>query len=210
MSSYQLNVDFDNADLSVINAAGELVTITKQTTGTSGPSVAWVAFSPLSANSVSWQDQYTVYASRTTLQSGATINMMSQASALETQSLPFSSAGLFGAPDPSITLPLDSYGLRNKYTTTPSLVFGLAQAANVTGTAFPASPINANIVPQNQSAVFQPLDIINVFVQANTNNGMVLSQVSGQTLTLTFGAGVNEITIKYNPQTGGFYQVSSS
>jgi hypothetical protein len=209
MSMYQLNVDFDPADLAVINAAGELVTITKQTAGSShGATVAWVAFNPLSANTVTWQDQYTMYASRTALQGGATISMMSQTDALETKSLPFTTSGLFGSPDPSVTLPLDSYGLENQYTTVPSMVFGLAQEANVTGTAFPASPINANIVPMNQNAVFQPLDIIQVFVQANTDNGMVLSQVSGQALTLTFGAGVNEITVKYNPNTGGFYQLS--
>ena len=205
---YQLNIDFSQADLATVLAAQELVTITKQTGGGSGPSVAWVAFSPLQANSVTWQDQYTMYASRTALQGGATINMMSQATALETKSLPFGNTGSFGNPDPAVTLPSDSYGLENQYGTTPYLVFGLAQEANISGTAFPASPINATIVPANQSAVFQPLDIVQVFVQANVDNGMVLSQVAGQALTLTFGAGVNEITILYNAATGGFQQVS--
>ena len=202
---YQLNIDIDPADLAVILEAGELVTIVKQTTGSAGgPQVAWVAFDPLQANSVSWQDSYTMYASRTQLEGNATINMMSQAPAGQTQSLPFTNEGSFQAADPTIVLPSDTYGVENQYTTAPFLVFGLAQEANVTGTSSPASPINASVVPMNQRATFQPLDVVTVFLQANTSNGMVINTVTGQPITLTFGGGTNEITIAYDAAIGGF------
>lgn len=203
---YQLNIDFTPADLQTILAAGEQVVITKQTGGSNG-NVAWIAFSPLGSNTVTWTDTYTMYASRSTLQGGATINMLSQAAALETESLPFN--GGFLAADPTIKLSADQYGVENQYNTTPYMVFGLAQSANVSGSAFPASPINATVVPANQSVIFSPLDVIQVFVAANIDNGMVLSNVSSASLTLTFGNGVIEQTVAYNATIGGF-QTSSA
>ncbi|MQA37284.1 hypothetical protein [Rugamonas aquatica] len=59
-------------------------------------------------------------------------------------------------------------------------------------------------MPANQSAIFSPLDVIQVFVVANIDNGMVLSDVSSASLTLTFGNGVIELTVAYNAAVGGF------
>lgn len=206
---YQLNVDFSTADLNIINQAQEQVVIVKQVNGSSSASsVAWVAFNPLPANSVTWSDSYTLYATRTQLQSNATIQMLAQATAMETESLPFTSTATFGPADPTVVLPSDTYGVENQYTVTPYMTFGLAQAANITGSGVPASPINAVMVPENQSATFEPLDVIQVFLMANVNNGMVLSSVQSKAITVTFGAGVNEHTITYNAAIGGFQLTS--
>ncbi|NLR74231.1 hypothetical protein [Leeia aquatica] len=204
MPSYKLNIDFAATDLGTLLSAGENVVITKTVNGSAGSSVAWVTFSPLEQNTVSWTDSYTLYASTSSVQNGATINMLSQAPGAETMQLPFTNLASFGAATPGLTLPVDTYGLVNQYLRQPAMTFGLAQEANVSGTGLPASPINAALVPMNHQATFQPLEIIQVFMQANIDSGMVLTEVYSNTIDLTFGAGVNEQTIVYSPAVGGF------
>ncbi|KQW02825.1 hypothetical protein [Rhizobacter sp. Root1221] len=207
MSQYQLNIGFLQADLNTLLAANELVTIVKQTSAGGAPTIAWVTFSPFLTNSVTWEDEYTLYASNTAIEGNATIEMMSQTAAAETQRLIFSSGSFQGA-QPGVTLPGDTYGVLNGDTGVPALTFGLAQQANVSGNAVPSSPINAQLVPMQQNAAFTPLDVIQVFMQSNTSNGMVLSNVTGPAITLTFGDGINELAIQYDASVGGFTQAA--
>lgn len=206
MSVYELSVEFDDADLEVINRAAQKITITRHVAGQSANQVAWVAFSPLENNSIQWEDSYYLYASNSEIQNGATIKVLSDKLALETKQLPFTSTGIFGNPT-SVILPQGKYGLANQYTTRPSMVFGLAQTATVQGVAVPASPLNASLVPMNQFATFQPLDKIEVSLEANADNGMVISRVSSNALPITFGGSVTKIACKYNAAIGGFQLV---
>lgn len=203
---YTLNIDISAADLSTIHSAKEQVVITKQT-GDGNGNVAWVTFKPLTNNTVTWTDTYELYASTSQVENGATISMMSQVSALDTQQIVFDT--VFGSPTVGLALPQGSYGVLNADEDNPSMVFGLAQQANVSGTGFPASPINASIVPKNQSASFSPLDIVQVFLATKTNNGMVITNISSTALTVTLGNGVTTATILYNASTGAFQQSSS-
>jgi hypothetical protein len=203
MPAYQLNINFSQTDLASIRAAGKRVIITKQTYASSGPKVAWLAFLPQANNTVSWQDQYTMYASRSELQNGTTIQMMSQAPAQETKYLPFNSSGLFGAAA-AATLPLNCYGVQNGYHSRSTLVFGLAQKATVNGAVFLDSPTNAGIVFQNQSESFSPLDALSILVHADVQNGMVISSMTSPELRVTFDAGSSEHTITYDATIGGF------
>jgi hypothetical protein len=203
MSQYQLNISFTQADLDTLHEAGELVTIVKQTTSGGSATVAWVTFDPFTSNTVTWEDTYTLYASNTEIEGNATIQMMSQAPAAEMQSLIFASGSFQGAQQ-GVTLPADTYGVLNNETDVPALTFGLAQEATVSGNAVPSSPINAQWVPSHQNAAFEPLDVIQVFMQAQTSNGMVLSDVTSQAITLTFSGDAPSQAIAYSAALGGF------
>lgn len=202
---YKLNIDIDAADLATIHAAGEQVVITKQTGG-GDTSVAWVAFKPLTNNTVTWEDTYWLYASTSQVENGATINMMSQAPALETKQIGFDT--VFSGAKAGTVLPQGTYGVLNSDQDNRAMVFGLAQAANVSGTGFPASPINASLVPKNQPATFTPLDVVQVFLASHTSNGMVITNITSDALTVIFGGDVSTATIKYNADAGKF-QLSS-
>lgn len=58
MPIYELNIAFDEAGLNALAASGQKVTIVKQSRG--GKLTAWINFSPLLANAISWSEQYSV------------------------------------------------------------------------------------------------------------------------------------------------------
>lgn len=205
MPSYTLNIDIDSSDLNPIYNAGELITITKQTS--SGSAVAWVAFSPFENNTVTWTDSYALYASNTSIQAGAVISQMSNVAATPGSLYPFAN-GAFGASSPDPTLPPNTYEISNGMPQFPQLTFGLAQGVQVNGTGFPNNPINAQPVPASQTATFTPYDTISVFLMSQVQTSQVLTTVVSKSIQLTFGGSTTSQTISYDAQTGGWDLVS--
>lgn len=199
MPNYTLNIDFDTAELPPIYAANEQVTIVKQSPD--GKPVAWVALVPFQNNTVSWKDSYALYAARKLMQPMEVISQLSNTPASPGLQYPFAE-GKFdrGTPDPG--LPPNTYGTMNQMSEFPELTFGLAQDVQVNGTAQPNNPINAQIIPFNQTAQFTPLDKITVFLQSNVRSGMVLTTVTSQSIELSFGAATTSRTISYSARSG--------
>lgn len=206
MPNYQLNADISAADLATIHAAGQSIVLLKLTG--SGTPLSWVAFTPMEGNSVQWVESYALYASTSEVTSGTTITMMSQTAASPQQNYPLTAAGAFGPPVQDTTIGVDTYESVNNFAAFPLMSFGLAQGVQVNGTAFPYQPINAQAVPLNQTVTFAPLTEVVIFLETNITSGMVITEVLSNSTTLTFGNGINDITVAY--ESGTFVQTGSS
>lgn len=199
MSSYELIVQIDSADVKEINAAKQVVTIVKEVGGSSGEPVAWVAFSPFENNDVSWEEQYGVYASTSQVENGATITKTSAVNPATSEvSYPFQN-GTFGSPIPGG--PANSYGIANQYS--QQFTFGMAQSVTANGSKFDASPLNAVPVLSNEDATFTPIEKIKVFLHAHFNNGVIITNITSKALEVDL-TNSPKVTIKYDKASGKF------
>lgn len=202
MPTFTLNVEFNSADLAAIKAANEQVVILK-TAQITNNDVVWVAFAPFAENTVSWEDDYAVYASNQSLEQGAVVQLSATQKAKPELIYPFT-AGAFGAPKKAPSIGPSTYEISNQDFDTPSLIFGLAQAAQVNGTVTKYSPLNAEVVLRGQQARFTPFDSISVLLMSKAEPGFVISEVFGTPIVLQFGGSQNAITIAYDGKKGVF------
>ena len=225
MTTYTLNLNFkSSADVAAVLAAGEMITLLKASSMVVGSGiaaaavascsqaaplqVAWLAFPPIQSNIVSWSDSNVIFAAQS-LTPGAVIIVQANSAIQVTQQRPYTSQGTFGAVDTSAPLPVPYFGCANQYTNSLGYMgFGPAQAATVNGLNQSASPFAAAYVPQNQSAAIQAQDIVSVFLQTGTSNGMVLPLPISQACQCAFSASVTEISASYNSSLGQF-QITS-
>jgi hypothetical protein len=204
MATYTLNIAFDTAGLNAINAAGQKVTIVKQTTV--GKPIAWISFVPQMSNTITWTEQYAVYSSTTNLQSGATIQTSSSATAVGGSQYILNTSGFFDPGIQGVTDP-NTYEISNR---DPALMVngvemvtaGLLQGATVNNVQVTA-PMCAVGILYNQDGLFTPIETIQVFTSSYANNGMVISSVAGSALTVTYTTNTSA-SIKYNDQDNVF------
>src|SRR5262245_43912610 len=207
MSFHQLNIQIDAQGLELLNQAGQRVTIVQQV-GVGSPVVAWVSFQPrLGTNTVTWFDNYSVYASTTQIQHGAQIIIQQTRVApegfiftLRGGQLDFGQRGLpdtaFGVTndDPSFTVGGN-----------PMVTSGLYQEAIVNGQAT-AGPINAVGIAYQASATFTPMQRVQVFA-AFAFNSQVISFVTSPTLLVDMTQGSTQ-TIRWDNARNQFVMVS--
>ena len=193
MADLSLRIQLTSNDTREINEVGQKVTIVKEVDGTNGSRTVWLAFSPFEGNDVEWQTEYGVYASNTQVLPGATISMLSSVNPAQKElSYPFEN-GTFG--NPTNELPDMSYGVRNN---SPDLLtFGLAQAVSANGSRFDSNPLNAVPIRNSQNGIFRPVERVQVFLSANFDNGVVITNVIGDALTVDLTNEPNQ-TIHFN------------
>lgn len=204
MPGYELDITFDQAGLQALNAAGQSVTIVKQTAG-SKP-VAWITFTPQLFNVITWNPVYSVYSSTTNAQAGAIIQTSSKATAIGGSSYNLNTAGFFDSGVSGAVGPTQ-YQIVNsdpdlKIGSTAMVTGGLLQGASVNGTAVTA-PMCAVGILFNQTAVFTPIETILVFTSSYSNNGIVISQVAGTALAVSYTTN-QKAAITYNDQQNQF------
>ena len=207
---YQLNIAIDSNGLNAIYQAGLAVTLVKSVVASplvqGNLPIAWVEFQPFQNNLVSWIENYHAYATTTTVQSGATIFMTSQTSTPVQTGWTYSFAqGQFSAAQGG------AVGVYTVHNNTPgsTFSFGLAQQASINNvTTF--APLNAQPVPFNMDATFTPQEIISIFLSSYVNNGVVISQVASNALTVTLTSQHPTASIGYNDQQNSFYLIGQS
>jgi hypothetical protein len=204
MPNYKLNVLFSSKDVGTIFDASEKVVLLKK--ASAGTPVAWVTFQPFEQNYISWTEEYAIYASNKQIQSGATIDKLSEVASIPKQLYTFN-RGTFAPPVSGTDFQDGQYVTTNKMNGYDTLVFGLAQEVECNGNIIPGSPINAAIVPLNQTAKFTPYETITIFLEANINNGTVVTDIISTSLDVTFGGSITEITVQYDSSIGGFKQI---
>lgn len=185
MTQYTLNIQFDDQGLKQVNAAQQKVTIVKQVPN--GSPVAWVLFEPEETNVITWEEIYSVYASATNIQNGATIVTSSTAPASGGNTYTFK-ASQFGAGVPGINATdMAVYNQDAAITIdgVEEITSGLYQGATVNGGAS-ASPLNAVPVLYNETATFTPIETIQVFLSNYENNGLVITDVISNDLIVTY------------------------
>jgi hypothetical protein len=204
MPNYELDITFDKAGLEALNAAGQSVTIVKQSSG--AKPTAWISFKPQLANKISWTEQYSVYSSTTNAQSGAQIVTSSEATAIGGSSYNLNTSGFFD-PGVSGAVGPTQYEVINgdpdlKIGNTAMVTSGLVQGASVNGSTV-SSPMCAAGVLFNQTALFTPIETIMVYTSSYANNGIVISSVAGNALTVTYTTN-DSASISYNDQNNQF------
>ncbi len=204
MTTYTLNIDIDKAGLDILTEASQQICIVKQTTPTSNP-VIWVTFHPELTNSVTWTEDYLVYGSSTSIQSGATIetNSVLPASGGDTYTFENGQFDENGKPGNSAV----QYGVDNQDDNFNPLTAGLAQVNSQT--AGETIPINATEVPFNNTGVYTPIEKVQVFAMAEVNNALVLSSVTGDALLVDLTEQPNQ-TIHYQDSDNTFQPGSLS
>lgn len=202
--NYQINISIDNAGLNTIYGNGLYVTLVKsvvqQPVSQGNLPIAWVAFQPLQQNQISWQEQYSMYATTTALQAGATIVMTSQTTQPIQTGWTYTFAqgqfqGTSGGSQSTFNLSNQQQG---------SFSFGLSQTAVVNNVQVTA-PLNAVPVAFNMNATFTPLETISLFLASYSNNGSVISQVASNALVITLSSQNPVANVGFNDQSNTFY-----
>lgn len=204
MPTYELDIAFDKAGLNALSASGQKVTIVKQSSG--GKPTAWISFSPQLANTITWTEQYSVYSSTTNAQAGAQIITSSEATAIGGSSYTLNTSGYFDNGVSGVVGPTQ-YQIINAdpdlmIGQTPMVTGGLVQGASVNGTTVSA-PMCAVGILYNQTAMFTPIETILVYTSSYSDNGIVISSVAGNALTVQYTTN-DTASITYNDQNNQF------
>ncbi len=193
-SEYTLNINFTEEDLKYIEGTGKKVVIVKESDDSNHSmalkakggfvtDVAWVTCNPRMSIDVSWEDTYSVYASDTKIQNGATIKTTSNKEAEpKTRLYNFTDGGYFDDEpysDGSISM---AYYVKNSCGETET--FGLAQTAKVSSAVYSLNPINAISMLNNDYGYFIPVEKVKVFLSANADNGKVISVIQSDVLVV--------------------------
>jgi hypothetical protein len=200
MANYALNLIFSGKDLDIIDRCRQKVVIAKQSTN--GSKTAWITFDPFEYNSVEWTEQYALYASTSEVKKGATIRKMSDCTALQQVNSVFE-RGWFAEFQPQ-PLPNNTFKITHKNADSGVLTFGLAQNVIVNGSMFDNHPINAVPVAYGHSATMSPIERIDVYLAANLDTAMVLTEVDSPVISLAYSGDTTEFSIEYNSDTGMF------
>ncbi|EGG17207.1 hypothetical protein DFA_08194 [Cavenderia fasciculata] len=173
----------NQAGLAALKSADEKVCIVKSVNNKVS-NVVWISFKPFLNNSVEWNEgTYGLYASGSQIQGGATISRLSTIpSVSKGHQYPFNDSGFF---DQANEVAAKGYSIVNHYE--EALTFGLTQTATVNGKLVD-SELNATTVLRNQSVDYTPIVTLSVYVSSVQNNGSIISNVSGEALTLTYSS----------------------
>jgi hypothetical protein len=211
MMDFSLTLNFNSTDFSNIKAENLMIAKAVASAGSpSGPSVVWLSFAPWANNVITWTENYGLYAMQGKAQNGATIRCDAQntdngGTASDGPSYYTFADREFSGPlsDGGQKVAPGSYGIFNNNINNMSTVFGLCQAASVSGTPVPLSAINALDVPKAQLVTFTPITTIYIWLEKSGKQGTILNDVKTGTTTIQM-VGDTPVTLTYNGDTGLF------
>lgn len=208
---YSLVLNFAPEDLEIINGASQKVAIAKPVSNSSAD-VIWVTFDPFESNTVQWEENYWIYASTVdTSNTGETISKLSEVQpgpAVDGAYYNFSNNATFGDYVTSPSVDPGTYAAINgmswdKYN---ALTFGLAQSALINETVEERRPLSANSVLATQEIQMTPFTQVYVWLEGRFESSTIITDITGNKSSLTFGGGVNEIAVTYDGKSGRFTQ----
>lgn len=206
MATYSITLNIGAAGVTQINTnLGQFVTLVKSVKPTPAPGkpiVAWVATAAMDTMVISWEEDYYVYAYEELVSVGDTITGFSQSDMATVGQKYTYSAGNFDAGTPGDP---GTYGAVNQ--SGGNITMGLAQMVSTGGTPS-ASPINAVTVGNTEEADFTPEVIVSVFLQGYSNNGVVISEITGNACTVTLTSAAPNATLAFNVSDNVFTQTS--
>ena len=209
MTTYTLNFTMD--DTGLVNIDGMRVTLAKRVTSSlvnGNAATAWISFLPCETVQVSWQEDYYIYASQTEIEDGATVIMQSDtpAAVVGDQLYTYQPSGVFTNQPETTGGAFVTLNSRN-FDQSPNVwTMGLAQAASVNGGKSMLSPLNAMTVPYNIRASFTPIEEVSIWLSRYDNNGVVISQLGSDALTVALTSQSPSANISFNSSNNSFYQ----
>jgi len=200
---YSLNISIDSAAVRTINQTRQRVTLVKSKAG--GTTLAWVTFKPMENNLVTWEENYLIYATTTALQEGAVLDLQSQTDLpVQTGFVYTLQDGVFNKGDGGTK---GLFAAVNQDENGEN--FGLAQTAIIHGKSVLA-PLNAIPVNHNQNVTFEPIETVSIYLSNIQDNGVVISDVSGDALTVELTSVAPNATIGFNDGSNTFFLQGTS
>lgn len=206
MAEFALNLEIDPQSLPFIRAAQERIILAKPVGGDS-PNVVWQSFDPFGTNTVTWTEEFGLYASDTQLVNGAAIRKISeQLLAEEERYYTFTPGAVFEGPYADPRVGVGQYAAQNSMPVSsyPQLTFGLTQAAKVNNTPVPGRPLNAANVLPNRLVIFSPITRVYVWLESNLASSTVITQILSNVAIVTYSGGITTRDLVYDPNTGMF------
>jgi hypothetical protein len=204
-----MEIQIDSDGLSAIYAANQVVTLTRDVdqavdgVRVAALVIAWQAFQPLQMNAINWTDQYYCFATTTPLLMNAVITMNSTSS--EPMQIGFVYQFAQGQFIKQQQQDVNSYIVANA--SAGSFAFGMAQSATVNNVPTLA-PFCIVPVLYNETAYFNPSDVIEIFLSSAGGAGALLPSPSEALDVLAQSGGGSEPTIGFDDETDTFYQIS--
>jgi len=146
MPKFTLNTSFNPIDLGVLHTTGTNIVVAKPSSGGNAPNVAWIVFRPSESNSMTWEEEYGIYASPQSIQNGAVLTQMAATPFPASAGTVYSmlDSGTFGPPVPGGTPGI--FTAVNQYNNVAPggpgfLTFGLFQNASVNGSTMKGNAV---------------------------------------------------------------------
>jgi hypothetical protein len=200
---FNLNVAFTNEQLQILYITGTNVIIAKPTMG-GQPNVAWLAFKPLQANTVSWSEQYGIYASTQSITNGAKLTQLSSVPvpAADNKLYTLQDSGVIAGPNPGGQP--GAFTVLNQYSGKPYMTVGLYQNANVNGTDILNNAVSAAPVLLQSTAAMTPFTTVYIWLQSQVTGNTVVTNVTSPMTALKFGGSIDSISVAYDSASGKF------
>ncbi|WP_420573795.1 hypothetical protein [Kordia sp.] len=214
MSTYKLQIFFSDNELRAIYETGANVIISKPSINGNDPNVAWQVFKPFNANTITWEENYGIYASTSELKSGAELNQLAF--------IPIgASMGKLYKLESNATIdgPLSGgtkgfYTLTNNYSegTIPEtenskkriMTLGLFQDANINGMNIKGNAVSAAPVLLGSTATMTPYSTVYIWLQSQIRSNTVVTTITSPKTALRFTDNMHEISVSYDIDSGKF------
>lgn len=206
MATFTLNLEIDNASLQLIRSAQERIILAKPVGGGS-PNVVWQSFDPFGSNSVTWTEEFGLYASDTQVINGASIRKMSsQEPADDASYYTFTPGATFEGPYLDPRVGPGQYAAQNSMPNSqyPVLTFGLTQAATINGAPVKGRPLNAVSVLPNRFVSFTPITTVYVWLESNVTSSTVISNITSNNTIVKYAGAITTRDLVYDPNLGMF------
>ena len=203
MADYTLNINFNNDQLEAIYSTNSNIIIAKPSGGDS-PNVAWQSFKPLQSNTLTWDEQYGIYVSNSSVEHGATLDQLSSTSIGAAMNMLYTlePSGIINGP--STGGAANSLALLNSYDNKDYMTVGLFQDATVNGTQIIGNATSAAPTLLASTAIMTPFTTVYIWIQSQVESNSVVTTVTSPMTPLVFGGGVNELTVQYDTDSGQF------
>lgn len=178
---YRLVLEIDSASLEVLRRAHVRVALAKGS-ATTRPSVAWLAWTPSENDTVTWNENYGIYAALGPVEAGTAIRLQAAVYPAAHQMNYVFLEDRFGTPAPQPTIPPGHIEIRNGSSSPQTM--GLLQAANRNGEVTRA-PLDAIVVPRGLSADFTVANTAYVWLGRDVTSGTIAT-VPADATALTF------------------------
>lgn len=196
---FAIEFEFDAESLRAFAETGNKIVIAKHRGDDTG-SVAWLAWEPCGADTVTWRETYGLFAADAALRDGEALQIRcALAAAWDRAIYPFTGKA-FGTPEPARRIPAHHYDVRND--SEHAMAFGLLQSAVVNGSVR-RSVLNAVVVPDSFTADFAALTTVSVWMQPGVASGTIIRPPPAATV-LSPDAANGVIRCRYDPATTRF------
>lgn len=204
MTFFKLSIGIFYKELHLFSQADYKIFVAKTIAG-SRPTVAWQVFRPMRNNTISWEEEYGMYASSTPLQDGAKLRKTSETK------IPAKAGKLYSLQENGAIENSDEDGkahvftLLNQFPTLQgSVVAGLCQNAQVNGTQIDGNAVSAMPVLYKNSIEMQPCPSVHLWISSRGEESSLAQPGTSTVTELSFEDGINEITSYFDIRTGKF------